>query len=165
MPIFPSNKRAAGLTAEQMLEHLRTLQPQIPEFVQMTREEVKRIRRLVSGNVDFTREAVSAIGTSATVQGVIGNSSEEVHQAEDELARWTTVESELRSLLRGVVGANLVRRHRLFRAAQQVYHISRQLVREKEHADLLPHVEAMSRIRKLARRRPKPPAEPEPEME
>ena len=46
-------------------------------------------------------------------------------------------------------------------AVLQVYSIARQLVRKKEHADLLPHVENMRRTNPFGRRRaPQPEAKP-----
>lgn len=153
------------LTPEQVVEQLRAMRQRIPEFVQLPKGEVRQIRRTANVNPDLTREAIDTIGASEMMQSVIGNTPGELHQAEDELARWSTVESELRSMHRGVSLANLVRRHRLGRVALQAYSVGRQLVRQEEHAQLLPHVENMSRIRKFARRRPKPAAEPEPPQE
>jgi len=45
--------------------------------------------------------------------------------------------------LKGVGATNLVRRHRVGLAALQTYSISRQLIRQKEHVGLLPHVQGM----------------------
>jgi hypothetical protein len=52
-----------------------------------------------------------------------------------------------------------MRRQRISHAALQAFNVSKQLVRQEEFADLLPHVERLSRIRKFGRRRLKP-AEP-----
>lgn len=151
------------LTPEQVIDQLRALRKQIPEFVQLPNgRELKEMRRLANVNVAFSREAVSAVGASEVVQNVIGNTPDELHQAEDEVARWTPVESELRSMLRGVSAAILVRRHRLGQAAIQTYNVSRQLVRQEDHADLLPHVETMRRLPKYGRRRVKSSAAPPP---
>jgi len=148
------------LAPEQVVDQLRVLRQQIPEFVQLpNNRELKQIRRTASLNVDFAHEAINAVGASDIVQSVIGNTPDELHQAEDEAGRWTAVESELRAMLRGVSAANLMRRHRISHAALQAYNVSKQLVRQEDHADLLPHVERMSRLRKFGRRRVKP-AEP-----
>lgn len=153
------------LTPEQVVEQLRALREQIPEFVQLPRGEVNQIRREASVTIDFARAAITAIGSSEIVQNVIGNSPDELHQAEDELSRWAVVENEFRSILRGVTLANLVRRHRRGRVVLQAYHVSKQLVREEAHAQLLPHVETMSRIKRFGRRRTKPPGEAEPQKQ
>ena len=147
-----------------MVEQLRALRQQIPEFVQLpNNRELKQMRRLVNLNAAFAHEAISAVGASDTVQLVVGNTPDELHQAEDEVGRWSAVESELRSMLRGVAAANLVRRHRFCHVAMQAFNVSKQLVRQDQHANLLPHVESMSRIRKYGRRRAKPAEPPQPQ--
>jgi hypothetical protein len=149
------------LTPEQVVEQLRSLQSQIPEFVQLPNSrQMKMIRRRASVNVEFAREAINAVGASETVEHIVGNSPAEMHAADDEIGRWTAVEAELRATLRGVVAANTLRRERLGLAALQVLNVSRELVRREEHAGLWPHVEAMSRIPKYSRRRKTRPAEP-----
>ena len=149
------------LTAEQVVEQLRALRDQIPEFVQLPNDRhMKTIRRRASVNVEFAREAINAVGASETVQHIVGNTPDELHQAEDEVARWTAVETELRAMLRGVGAANIVRRQRLGLAALQVYNVSRELVRQEDHANLLPHVETMRRIPKYNRRRKPSAAKP-----
>jgi hypothetical protein len=138
------------------------MQQQIPAFVQLPKtREMQRIRRLARVDAELAHEGISAVGASSVVQDAVGNTPEELHQAETEIARWAVVESELRSVLRGVSAANLVRRHRLGLVVMQAYNVSRQLVRQEEHAHLLQHVEAMSRLRKFGRRRIKSTAEPQ----
>jgi len=172
MPVIldSSLKQSAGgasdkplLTPEQVVDQLRALREQIPEFVQLPRDEADQIRREATVTIDFARAAITAVGTSEIVQSVIGNTPAELHQAEDELSRWSVVENEFRSILRGVNLANLMRRHRIGRVVLQAYHVSKQLVREEAHAQLLPHVEAMSRIKRFSRRRTKPSAEVDPQ--
>ena len=142
------------LTPEQAIEHLRAMRSRIPDFVQLPNTRVTReIRRKARINVEFAREAFGVVGASPIVQGAIGNSPDELHQAEDEMARWTAVESELHALLRGVSAANVVRRERLAQAALQAYNVSTQLVKQDEYAFLLPHVERMRRLPKFGRRR------------
>jgi hypothetical protein len=152
---------AATLTPEQIVEQLRALQSQIPEFVQLPNgRQMRMIRHRASVNVEFAREAINAVGASETVQHVVGNSPAELHAAEDEIGRWTAVEAELRATLRGVTAANTLRRERFGLAALQVLNVSRELVRREEHAALLPHVEAMSRLPKYNRQRRTKPAAP-----
>ncbi|HJQ40293.1 MAG TPA: hypothetical protein VKB93_24375 [Thermoanaerobaculia bacterium] len=150
------------LTPEQLVEQLRVLRQQIPEFVQLADpREIKQFRRLATVQIDFAREGIGVVGASPVVQEAIGNTAEDLHHAEDEIARWTVAESELRSMLRGVAAANLVRRHRIGLAGVQAYNVSRQLVRQEEHAHRLPHVQRMSQVRKFGRRRAKR-ADPQP---
>jgi hypothetical protein len=149
------------LGPEQVVDQLRGIQVRIPEYVQPAKTRAMRqILRRASVNIDFAREAISAVGASDTVQHVVGNTPAEFHAAADEIGRWATVESELRAMLRGVVAANIVRRERLGLAALQVYNVSRELVRREEHAALRPYVEAMSRMPKYNRRRKASAAQP-----
>ena len=139
---------------EQVVDELRVIQDRISGYVQLPKSvRTPAFRRRTSVNVEFAREAISAVGTSETVQRIVGNSPAELYAAENEIARWTAVEAELRAMLSAVSAANAVRRERLGLAALQVYNVSRELVRQEDHADLLPHVEAMSRLPKYNRRR------------
>jgi hypothetical protein len=153
------------LTPEQVVEQLRALRAQIPEFVQMSREDVRQIRRSVVVNADLARAAVIAVGASDFVQSAIGNTPDDLRQADDELARWSVVEKEFQAMHRGVSLANLIRRKRIHQVVQHAYNLSRDLARAEGHTELLPHVEAMSRIRKSRRRRAKAgePAAPQPQ--
>jgi hypothetical protein len=152
------------LTPEQVVEQLRVMRQQIPDFVQLSNaREIRQFRRLARVNTEFTQEGIGTVGASAVVQEAIGNSPEDLHHAEDEIARWAVAESELRAVFHGVAAANLVRRHRVGLAVVQAYNVSRQLVRQEEHAHLLPHVQRMSQVGKFGRRRRTKPADPQPE--
>ena len=152
------------LTPEQLIEQLRAMQQRIPEFVQLPKlRGIGNIRRIANMATELADDGIGAVGISETVQSAIGQTAEQMHQAEDEIGRWAVAENEARTLVRGLAAANLVRRHRIGLALMQVYNVSRQLVRQQEHAHLLPHVERMSLVRKLGRRRTRPAAEPETE--
>ena len=58
--------------------------------------------------------------------------------------RWTAVEDELRTMLNGVAGANLIRRQRVELIAARAYCIGTQLARDPAHAVLVPHAEGVS---------------------
>ncbi len=63
------------------------------------------------------------------------------------------MEDELRTMLSGVAGANLVRRQRVALIAAQAYGISTQLARDPANAVLVPHVQEIKRLKGFARRR------------
>jgi len=151
------------LTPEEVVEQLRAIRARIPEFVQLPRTRVTDgMRRKARINVEFARGAFSIVGASDVVQGVVGNSADELHRAEDEKARWSAVESELHAMWSGVATANIVRGDRIAQAALQAYNVSTQLVKQTAYAFLLPHVERMKRLPKYGRRRTKPAAEAQP---
>jgi len=151
------------LTPEEAVAQLRAIRARIPEFAQLPKtRETAEMRRRAKLNVEFAREAFGVVGASDVVQGVVGNSLDELHQAEDEKARWKIVESELHAMWNGVATANVVRGDRIARAALQACNVSTQLVKQAEYAFLLPHVERMKRLPRYGRRRTKPAEEPPP---
>ena len=114
------------LTPEQVIEQLHALREQIPEFVRLPNSrELQKLRSATRVTVELTREAVNAVGTVEVVRDFVGSTPEELRQAEDESSRWTSVENELRLVLRGVTAANVVRRHRIACTVQRAYTISR----------------------------------------
>jgi hypothetical protein len=91
---------------------------------------------------------------------------DELRQENSRLAAWAALEEELAATLKGVASANLIRRHRLGLAALQAYGVTRMLVRKDEHANLLPHFEAMRRANRFGKKRKvgqSPPEQPAPE--
>jgi hypothetical protein len=151
------------LTPEQVIEQLRIMRQQIPNFVQLPNnretDAMRRLSRAIS--LEFAHEATNAVGVSSVVEGAVGNTAEGMYQDKDIAGRWAAAENEMRSVLRGLSSTNLVMRQRLCRDALQAFNISRELVKQPEHAHLLSHVEAMRRL-KRSRRRVKPATEPAP---
>jgi hypothetical protein len=110
---------------------------------------------------------MSAIGASDGVQTILGATPSEMLQ-ETEVATRSAVADELHAMLKGVAAANLVRRHRIGLIALQTYSISRQLVRKKENAHLLPYVAIMKRCNKYGRKRAsttEPQLAPQPQLQ
>ncbi len=163
-----SAEAAAGeltmLTPEEVREQVRVMRERIPDFVQLPKGRVtKNLKRKARLNPAFAHEAFGAVAVSGTVQAGIGNTSADLVAAEEEMTRWLIVEGELSALLQGVAAGNVVRRQRIADAATQAYNLSVQLVKQEEHAELLPHVERMKRVPKyVSARRAKAVAEPEP---
>ena len=151
------------LTPEQIIEQLRVMRQQIPNFVQLpNNRETDAMRRLARAiSLEFAHEATNAVGVSPVVEGAVGNTAEGMYRDKDIAGRWAAAENEMRSVLRGLSSTNLVMRQRLCRDALQAFNISRELVKQPEHAHLLSHVEAMRRL-KRPRRRVKPEAGPAP---
>jgi hypothetical protein len=65
---------------------------------------------------------------------------DELRQETVDTQGWSDFEDEPRTLLDGVSASNLVRRNRIGTTALAAYVITRPLVRQKQHANLLPHV-------------------------
>jgi hypothetical protein len=69
-------------------------------------------------------QAISAAGTFEIVQTAIGDTPADLHESENETARWAAVENELRSMLTGVADGNLAPKHRFAMAVQHIYNVS-----------------------------------------
>jgi hypothetical protein len=144
---------------EALVEQLRALRQQIPEYAPLTVADAKSLRAAAAANPAFVNASINAIGASAVVENAVGSKPEVLRQDATDAGRWTAVEDELRAMLKGVAETNLARRHRLGVAALQAYGISRMLVRKPEHANLLSHVAEMKRSNRFGRKT-KAPTEP-----
>jgi hypothetical protein len=144
---------------EAMVEQLRALRQQIPEYAPLTAANAKSLRAAAAANAGFVNASINAVGASAVVANAVGSTPEALRQEAADTARWTAVEDELRAMLKGVAETNLARRHRVGLTSLQAYGISRMLVRKPEHATLLAHVAEMKRSYRLSRKT-KAPAEP-----
>jgi hypothetical protein len=139
-----------------LVEQLRALRQQIPEYTQLTLAEAQTLKGSATADPGFVNAAISTIGASPVVLSAVGITPEAMQQAATEVQQWTVVEDELRAMLKGVAAANLTRRHRVGRAALQAYGVTRMLVRNPDHADLLPHFAEMKRLNRFGRGRSKP---------
>jgi len=158
-----STKDVNALTPEAVVEQLRAVRESIPEYSQLTVTAKPSLRGPANADLQFVNAAINAIGASPTVQNAVNRTPDGMRQEVLEVSRWTAVEDELKAMLKGVSSSNLIRRHRLGLSALQAYSISRQLVRQPEHANLLPHLDEMRRTNKFGRKRkPAPPADAEP---
>jgi hypothetical protein len=156
------------LTPEQIVEQLRVLRQHIPDFGPLPLQQEISLRRAANVHVELVQAATNTVGASPFLEGAIGKDAATLRVEHEDVSRWSAVQDELQTMYKGVAAANLTRRYRLGLTSLQAYSIARQLVRQSEHADLLPHVEAMRRASKFGRRRraaqpaPAPPPVPAP---
>ena len=157
------NPPAEAMTPDVMVAQLRAMREHVPEYTQLAIPDARAIRRVAHVNQELVQAAINSLGASDGVQSLLGVTASEVQHETEDAARWTAVEDELRAMLSGVAAANLIRRHRIGLVTLQTYNICSQLVRKKEHANLMPHVETMKRLNKFGRKRVKTPTQPEPQ--
>lgn len=132
------------------------------DLTQVSAVEAKSMRAVVGVDPRAIQSAINAVDASEGLRNIAGRSAADLRQDAELNARWTAVAEELEAMLKGVRAGLIVRRHRVGLTALQVYNICRQLVRQKEHAHLLPHLAAMKQ-RFRGGRRPANPAEPQPD--
>lgn len=147
------------LTPEQIVEQLRILRQHIPDFGPLAPSDALSRHRAANVHVELVKGAINSVGASPYLEGALGKGAGTLRAEHADVTRWSAVEDELATMHKGVASSNLSRRYRLGLTALQTYAIARQLVRQNEHSDLLPHVEAMRRASKFGRRRRLPAAE------
>ncbi len=150
------------LTPEQVVKQLRALEAQIASVVPLTSAQRRAVSEQTRISNDVVLASINLIGASDFISQAVGMPAADVRQMVDEASRWTAVESELRAALNGVAGANLVRRQRIALITRQAYNLGRQLARVPGHDVLVPHVEQVKRLRRLASRRKRVPESPAP---
>jgi hypothetical protein len=143
----------AALEPEAVVELLRALRAQLGEVTPLTRTERQLLRRRAKTSNPVLQASINMIGAHDQVSQAVAQPADGVRRMYDEANRWTAVEDELRTLLEGVAGANLVRLQRITLIAGQAYNIGTQLARDPANAMLRPHVEEIKRLKRVSRRR------------
>jgi hypothetical protein len=156
------NAKAAAAIAEQpsppldpeaVVGQLRAMRVQIGEVTPLSSAERIVLRRRAKTTNPILQASINVIGASDQVSQAIAQPADAVRRLFDEANRWTAVEDELRTMLHGITGANLVRRERLALITGQAYKVGTELARDPSNALLLPHVEEIKRLRRIARRK------------
>lgn len=146
---------ASTLDPAAVVEQLRAIRAQIGEVTPLTAAERDLLRRRGKTSNPVLQASINMIGAHEQVSQAVAQPAEGVRRQYDEANRWTAVEDELRTMLQGVAGANLVRRQRIALIATQAYNIGTQLARDPANAVLLPHVEEIKRLKRTTARRKK----------
>ena len=142
------------LTPEAVIAQLRTVRSQIEDVAPLSQDQRKLVRqRLRNHSKPVVDASINFIGVLDNVSQAIGQPLDEVRRLQDDVLRWEAVAEEARAFLKGIEGANLVRQERLTLIATQAYAIGSQLAKDPAKAVLLPHVEAVKRLKGVSRRK------------
>lgn len=141
------------ITADALIDQLRTLGSQIPVVMPMTAQERQSVRNRGRMSHDVLKASISVIGADGFISQAVGQPPDAVQALVDESVHWQRAEDELRAMLNGVAGANLLRQQRLSALAARACGIGTYLAKDPEHAALVPHVEEVKRLRKIERRK------------
>jgi hypothetical protein len=144
---------APTLTPDAVVEQLRVMRGQIGEVAPLTPTQRKTLRIAARTTNPILQASINVIGALDIVEQAVGQPADDVRQSYDESNRWTAVEDELRAMLNGVSGANLIRRQRIALVAARAYNIGAQLARDPAHAVLVPHVQEVKRLKSFKRRK------------
>jgi hypothetical protein len=158
-PTIPPNADAPKLTPEEVIAQLRTVRAQIEAVAPLSQDQRKLVRQRLRNHTKIVVDAsINVIGVLENVSQAIGQPLDDVRQLQDDVLRWDAVADEARAFLKGIEGANLVRRERLTLLATQAYAIGSQLAKDPAKAVLLPHIEEVKRLKGVSRRKKAAPA-------
>jgi len=141
------------LTPEEVVDLLRATRAKIGEVAPMTARQRRALRRGANSSNPIVQASINVIDALDIVSLAVGQPAPDVRQLWEEANRWTAVEDELRGMLNGVIGANLLRRHQVAVLSTQAYNIGAQLARNPAFAVLVPHVQEIKRLRSFKRRK------------
>jgi hypothetical protein len=144
---------APTLDPEAVVEQLRAMRAQLGGVTPLTTAERRLLRRRAKTSNPVLQASINMIGAHDQVSLAVAQPADGVRRMYEETNRWTAVEDELRTLLEGIAGENLVRRQRVALIAGQAYNIGAQLARDPANAVLLPHVEEIRRLKRFTRRK------------
>jgi hypothetical protein len=144
---------APTVSPEAVVDGLRAIGAQIGEVTPLTPAQRRTLGRRVSTSNPILQASINVIGALDNVSQAVGQPADGVRSLCEEANRWTAVEDELRTMLNGVSGANLVRRQRIALIAAQAYAIGSQLARDPANAVLVPHVQEIKRLKSFKRRK------------
>ena len=149
---------APTLAPGAVVDQLRATRAQIGEVAPLTPAQRKTLRQHIRTSNPILQASINVIGALDNVAQAIGQPADDVRLLCDEANRWTAVEDELRTMLNGVAGANLIRRQRIALVAGRAYNIGTQLARDPAHAVLVPLVQEIKRLKSFKRRKKAAPA-------
>jgi hypothetical protein len=157
-PAAETPQPATMLEPEAVVDQLRAIRNQIADVTPLTAEQRRQLRNVTSKvNNEILQESINVIGAADLVEQSVGQPPADVRTLNEESNRWTAVESELRTMLNAIAGANLIRRQRLALIAGRAFDVGAALAKDPDHAILVPHVAEIKRLKRLARGKKKKP--------
>jgi hypothetical protein len=146
------------LTPEAVVEALRAMRAEIGNMTPLTPAQRKTLRDNTRTSNPVLQASINVIGALDNVSAAVGQPASDVRQMCDDANRWSAVEDELRSMLNGISGANLIRRQQIALVAAQASNIGTQLARDPANAVLVPHLQELKRLKSFKRRKKAAPA-------
>lgn len=139
--------------AQMLVKGLRLLQQRIPDYTQLSPEEVRSLIRVAYLDPEFRENGLRAAEVCSHTKLLTGRSAEELRGEDAVIREWDEVERELTIVLKGISAANLKRKHHLGKALLKLYDYLRITVKRSER-NLRPYFDAMKEA--YLRRRKKP---------
>jgi gamma-glutamyl:cysteine ligase YbdK (ATP-grasp superfamily) len=144
-------------TPEEIFEQLRVITELVEaDLAMFTSDKRKVLRDAARVSREVVQLTIHAVDATDIIAQAIGMSGEQLRELVALSNRWSSAESELRTLLTGVQGAQLARRHQVAKIVARVFMIASQLAKDDAYGDLRSYVEEVKRIKSYERRKRKP---------
>jgi len=144
---------ATSLAATTVIDQIRSLRAQLPAVAALTVKQRRAIRTDGANSEAIVQASLNVIGVSENVSAALGQPIDNVRDLQQDAILWKAAEEQVRNFLAGIAGANALRRQKLAQLGSKAYVIGSQLAREPENEVLVPHVEEIRRMKRLARRK------------
>jgi hypothetical protein len=161
-PAAGTPQPATSLAPTTVIDQVRNLRGQLPAVAALTTKQRRAIRAGGASSEPIVQASLNVIGVSENVSAALGQPIDTVRELQQDAILWKAAEEEVRNLLAGIAGANAIRRQKLAQLGSKAYIIGTQLAREPENEVLVPHVEEIKRMKRLARRKKAAAETPEP---
>jgi len=160
-PAAETPQPATPVTADAIIEQVRTLRSQLPAVAALTSKQRRALRVSAANSGPIAQASLNVIGVSENVSAALGQPIDTVRSLQQDGILWEAAEEEVRNLLAGIAGANAIRRQKLAQLGAKAYAIGTQLATDPENEVLVSHVQEIKRLKKIARRKKSAPATPE----
>jgi hypothetical protein len=161
-PAAETPQPAPSLAPKMVIDQVRSLRAQLPAVAALTLKQRRALRTGAVNAEPIVQASLNVIGVSENVSSALGQPIDTVRELQQDAILWKAAEEEVRNLLAGIAGANAIRRQKLAQLGSKAYIIGTQLAREPENEVLVPHVEEIKRMKRLARRKKTAAETPEP---
>lgn len=149
-----------AVEAKVLLEKIRALRAEIPRFTTAAPQDGRTLSARTAVPDNFMESASVLVQTSARMADAVGTDATTLRDSYAYAIAYEPVVQELAALTKFVAQSIRVHRGEAAAAALDVYAIARRLSKQKNGAELLPHVEDMGR--KLKKRTRKANSNPAP---
>jgi hypothetical protein len=152
MTAIVTSNSPTTLTAESAIEQVKSMRAQLPAVAALNLKQRRALRNAVTASEPIVQASLNVIGVSGNVSAALGQPVDSVRALQQDAILWKAVEEEVRNLLAGIAGANALRRQKLAQLGSKAYAIGAQLALDPENEVLVPHVEEIRRMKRIARR-------------
>lgn len=148
------------ITSADAVQQLRRLRGGVPRFVQLQKAQAKSMTRVAALDPLFLDAAFAAISESTVLRDAVQATVEQLRSQRQDTEQWQSVIEEVDALRQGVSSTVKMQRHQLATVALHAYAVARNLIRNGQHPDLVPHVEAMAKLLRFGKRKVDAPKAP-----